>query len=1303
MNKFLAAALTILFAVVFSFGQTTTGQLTGTVSGPDGVLPGATVTATDNKTGKAVTVTADEEGGFRFQQLEFGTYTVVVTASGFKTFTANELKIDVGREYKLEPRLEVGSVQENVTITAGADVVTSTTAQVSNTVSPQQILSLPLVTRNPLSLTALQAGVSANSAQVTTINGMRTTFTNITRDGINIQDNFIRTNATDFAPGRPSVDDTGEFTITTTNAEADQGYGGAQIRLVTPRGTKDFHGALFAYNRNSKFAANNFFNNRSPNPSISAKPPFRNRNQYGGKLSGPLWVLGFGEGVPTLYKDKAYFFFAYEGIKDPQSTATNGTRTILTPSALGGAFKYNRTNTTDVTPFCPSQAIGTLCTIPNILSYVRSLGGAFTALPSTTDPVILARVLSQLPTESNFTGGDNLNTAGYRLIRRSDQTRDQYSSRIDVDIDDKNTFHGIYNYNKELNLRPDADTTKFTVVPGVEQFSTNIQFTMAYRRIISSNFVNEVRGGVFTSEVPFDRTDDVPDLFFGSGTLGNTVATSAGIVSNPENTFMTQGRNTKTFNFQDNADYVWGKHTFRFGGQSQIFRVNSYNDAAIVPIASLGTAGTPFALTTTNIGGIGGINATQLATANGLLALFGGVINQRQQSFNIGDLAQGFQPGVRQFQPFRFENHSLYFSDRWSVTRELTLTLGVRYELFPALRLNNSLALEPILDENDVIGSLVDRAGQTQVLGGNAGRKNAYYKTDYNNFAPNIGFAWAPNFEKGVLGYLLGQNKTVIRGGYSQIFGNDSIVTSINNAGVGTPGLARTTVTEAVSTFAQNGLGTVTPPTFIPPPRSYLFNNGQQNNFATVFGIDPNLETPMIEQYSFGVQREFFGNTALEVRYVGSRSKNLVRGIDLNQIDIFNNGFLNDFLRAQQNFAASRAINAATATPFCGVAGSAPNCTPLTIFQNGGAIAPGRLPVGTNGTQGVSLATFVANIQNGTPADLALAFINSAANLNNHPCAGNRPVTVPAQPACNPNATPSIPFLRNPAAGAIDLMLNDANYNYNSLQIEIRRRFANGLYFQANYTFSKNLTNAIGTSQALFEPYLDNNNPDLDNQRADFDQTHVFNFNGIYQLPFGKGKMFLNQGGIVDKVFGGWEISGLGTWTSGAPITFVDTRGTLNRNGRSARQTPFSNLTNDQIRALGGVFEQNGNIYFINPSILNSAGQASPGYLSPVNANATFPGQVFFSNVPGQTGNVTRALLDGPKFFNVNMALLKNIRFTETMRVQLRAEAFNVFNNVNFNISAAQQLSSITSTTFGQLTSTANAARELQFAVRFEF
>ena len=519
MKKFFIGFLLLVFSSVAVFAQTTTGRLSGTVSSPDGLLPGATVTATDNTTGKSLTTITSGDGAFLFSQVEFGVYTVKVTASGFKSFIANSVKIDVGREYTLTPTLEIGSVEESVTVTAGADIITSNTAQISNTVSPQQILSLPMITRSPLALTTLQAGVQSNPFQGTSINGQRTTMTNITRDGVNIQDTFIRSNATDFAPGRPSVDDTAEFTITTTNQEADQGAGGAQIRLVTPRGTKDFHGAVFAYNRNSGFAANSFFNNRTPNLAdgsrspTAIKPPFRNRNQYGAKVSGPFWVPAFGEGTPFFHKNKAFFFFSYEGIIDPVTAAA--TRTILTPSARGGAFTYARTNSTSVTPFCPSQTIGSICTIPNILDFARTnlTGGA--TIPATIDPIVQARVISLLPTASNFTGGDGLNTAGFRLLRGSNQRRNQYASRVDIDINDLNSVLFIYNYNKEVNLRPDVDTSGFGTTPDVEQFSDNRQVTAAYRRVFSSNIVNEFRGGIFKTIVPFDTTFTPPAFHLG--------------------------------------------------------------------------------------------------------------------------------------------------------------------------------------------------------------------------------------------------------------------------------------------------------------------------------------------------------------------------------------------------------------------------------------------------------------------------------------------------------------------------------------------------------------------------------------------------------------------------------------------------------------------------------------------------------------------------------------------------------------------------------------------------------------------
>jgi hypothetical protein len=1300
MKRITIVVLFLLLCGATQFAQTPTGSLTGVVSSPDGgVLPGATVEVKFNETGKTQSQTTGSDGAFQFSQLEPGLYTVTVKSQGFKTFVASAVKIDIGREYNLPTALEVGSVQETVTVTAGADVITSTSAQVTSVVSPQQILSLPLIARNPLDLTLLQAGTASNPSQNTSINGLRTTMTNITRDGISINDQFIRANATDFAPGRPSVDDTGEFTLATSNQEADLGSGGAQIILVTPRGTKDFHGALFAYNRNSDFAANNFFNNRS-----GVERPFRNRNQYGGKVSGPFWVPGFGEGTPMFFKDKGYFFFAYEGIKDPLSQRY--TRTIFTPQARTGVFQFPRAAAGSVINSggisCPSGAVGSICTVSNIFTFAQGLG--FPNIASGVNPVIQQLVLDPMPTAGNTPGGDSLNTTGYGFNRAFDTTRKTYTGRFDVDATSKDSVSFVYSWNKENVLRPDVDTGNFTPSPDVTQYSKNKTATISYRRVISNNIVNEGRWGIFTSEVPFDRISDYPAYFLGSqGTqslgavLGNGVnnQTAPGLIEQP-NIFTDQGRNNKLFALADNVSWVVGKHSLKFGGQFQLYKVNSYNDVLTVPNYILGV--TPSTIFTTghfaNTGGTGSlINTTSLNTLQQMFAILAGTVNQRVQGFNTTSPTSGYQV-ARNLSPFRNSNHALYVSDRWSAMRGLTLTFGLRWEIYPALKLNNGLSLEPVLSNpDDPAASLLAGNGTYNVIGTNAGKEFLYYKTDYNNFAPSIGVAYTPHFEGGIGKMIFGsEGKSVLRGGYSQIYGNDSIITSLNatlSANVGLGRASNSLLSPTGTTVLDDRLGAANPtipaPAFIPPPRTFLQNNSAGQGFFGIANVvDPHLQIPKIEQYSFGFQREFWGNTAFEARYVGSRSKNLARGLDLNQIDVVGNGFLSDFQRAQANLALSIAANGGNvnnSTPFC--AGVTAGCVPLTIFQNGGTGAPGRLAVGT----GVTLAQFRTALQGGTVADFAQTFITN--NLNNHPT------------VASPGLSPFVKFYPNPNTGQIELFTNAGFFNYNSLQLEVRRRFAEGLYFQANYTFSKNLTDTVGTSQQLFEPYLQGQNPDLDVQRADFDQTHVFNFNGIYQLPFGKGKWLLNYGGLADKILGGWELSGLWQWSTGAPISFVDSRGTLNRGARSTRQTPFSTLTNEEIRALAGVFEANGRIYFIDPSIIGANGAASTGYIYPgLNSNAAFAGQAFFNVGPGQTGNVTRTLINGPRTFNVNLALLKNIRFTESIRVQLRAEAFNAFNNVNFRPNT--QLSNITSTTFGQITSTA-AARQMQFAVRFEF
>jgi hypothetical protein len=284
------------------------------------------------------------------------------------------------------------------------------------------------------------------------------------------------------------------------------------------------------------------------------------------------------------------------------------------------------------------------------------------------------------------------------------------------------------------------------------------------------------------------------------------------------------------------------------------------------------------------------------------------------------------------------------------------------------------------------------------------------------------------------------------------------------------------------------------------------------------------------------------------------------------------------------------------------------------------------------------------------------------------------------------------------------------------LQTEIRRRFSNGFHLQANYTFQKTLTNASGVGQTNFEPNLSNLFPEIEYSRADYDATHVFNLNTIYELPFGRGKRWFSDVGGLDRLVGGWQVTSILQMATGAPITITDPRGTLTR--RNARQTANSNLSKDEIKDLIGIFRTPCGVFFINPAVIDlnqtalangqcgslltggATGRGARGF-----GQSTFPGQVFFNVQPGQTGTLERAFINGPLYVNWDASLIKNIRITERTKFQLRFEAFNVLNRANFFATQFGNLN-INSTNFGRISTTftsSGAQRVIQFAGRFEW
>ena len=736
------------------------------------------------------------------------------------------MKIDVGRDYTLNPMLEAGNISENVTVVAGADVINAANAELSNTVSPRQIQELPLNGRNPLNLITLQAGTAANGAQGTSINGQRPSATNITLDGLNIQDNFIRANASSFTQIAVSTDDVAEFTLTTQNAGGDQGFGASQVQLVTPRGSNEFHGALFEYNRNSLFGANTFFNNAAGNYSATdplvlagtkqagaAKNPktFRNFNQFGGKIGGPV------------LKNKLFFFFNYEGQRDRVSQSS--LRTVLTPSARQGLFTYidNGGVTRQINLF----------TLP--IANVTTAGAP--PVPTSVNSLIQSRFLANIPAGNSIEAGDQRNTTGYRFNQSADTDYNNITGRGDYDLNANNSVNFIYKRQRLTGFIPDfADGNGFSTIPAAGQNVPGDSYVGAWRSTISANFTNEVRAGYGHVFPGFPQLQPEPANFF-----------VLPLVTNPESTFLFQGRDTKTYTLQDNADYFWGNHNLSFGFQSQFNSALRLNRGGVLLSSTIGVGTTTPQITTAQFNTAalfpGGIGTTDRANANALFALLGGIVNAQAQTFNVIDASGGLVPGEGFRQDYAYSNYNLYLQDQWKLAPRLTIGLGLRYEIWPAVRERNGVLSEVIIPQGmTATQALLDPNGGLQTAGTNLGN-GKLFKTDKNNFAPSFSIAYQPQFTNKFLNSLLpGDGRTVIRGGYRLSYVNDEFLKATSGEGDQNSGKRENAGLVNLNIRADQVTPLATPSILI--PRTFVQNNARLGGLNSVAMTDPNIQLP---------------------------------------------------------------------------------------------------------------------------------------------------------------------------------------------------------------------------------------------------------------------------------------------------------------------------------------------------------------------------------------------------------------------------------------------------------------------------
>jgi len=1212
----LAVFVTLVMGAIPVLAQVPTGSIVGTVlDAQKASIAGADVTVTSMETGVAYTTKTASNGGYAVSSLNFGLYKVQASKEGFKTATISNLKLDASAQLSVPPIvLEVGSRTETVVVEAGAaEEVQTTSAEVGAQIGKEQLEDLPIANRQPMGLVALEPGVVNNGTSGTIINGQRASFSSVTLDGINIQDNFIRQGDIDFSPNQLFLSQTSEMHINTQNGDPSVGGGASAVSIVTPRGTNSWHGEGFWYYQTNKWNANPWFNN-----AFGAPNALLNQNQYGGKGGGPI------------IKNKLFIYGSFEELKSPGTTLQ--TATVFTSGAVAtGQFQYHPTNNPT------SLATVNLLTLEN-----TSRGGASPVF--TIDPAIAA-LIARIPSNAvvnNLNGaGDGINTGGFSFNARNDATLKNTGFRADYTPTEHNSFSTSYFWNRQIFLRPDIDTT-FNTTPIVSNFDAINFLSSAWRWSPNSNFTNEVRFGFDLAPATFDTKQKFGSSFIDGGNLAFT---------SPDPNFFFQGRNTHTWSWQDNANLLRGNHSISVGMQVQRVTIDAVNDAGTSADFGLGfSTGNNFGLTSGDFPAGSPISANDLADANTFLATFGGFVSTRSQTFNVTSPTSGFVPLAGQERNLRQNDWGFYAGDQWRYRPNLTVTYGFRWEYLSPFNEAKGLMLEPIPGIGQSMEQTLLSDATVSFVGGKSGRRP--YGKDTHDIAPNIGIAWDP----------FGNGKMSVRAGYSIHFVNDDLATAVLNAVNGNAGLSSSA--QDLNTVATvSGVNTLPAAAVFPPP-PFLIPTTFSQNAANLgiggnagFGISPNLTTPYVQDWNLSVQREIGFKTTLTVSYLGNHGTNLIRGLDINQVIINQNGLLSSFNVARNNCFASIAAGGGCDPNFSG-AGSEP--------ASGILYDSTFAPFLTNG--------LVQNrIQFGEVGDLADIFhVNQIEDF-------------PGQ------------FTLNDLIRGGDLIENFSSSSYNAGVVQVQRRFSGGLFFQGSYTFSKVIDDADG-SQSNFAPLIDNANPRASRGRASFDVTHAIKANFDYGLPFGKGQRWGSNNTILDRVLGGWKISSVFTLQSGAPFSFLSARGTVNRNGRSGGETASAGLSTTQLRndikltfpttSVGPIL--------INPSFIGSNGRAAgPDGLTcaPLVPNG------FCNPLPGQQGNLARNQFNGPMFFDQDLSILKTIPIRERISLLLRGDAFNVFNHPTFAVGNQN----INSSTFGHITSTSNSARGLQVGAKLIF
>jgi hypothetical protein len=1253
----------------------TSGGLNGIVKDPnEAIIQGATVVVRNTATNLTRTAVTNDDGRWTVTQLPIGQYVISYEKAGFKKTAVSNIDVEAAVTRNIEVTLEVGVSDVYVDVLADQPLVQAESAAVSRQITGEQLTRTPTSTRSFTGLLSSESGVSSELSQVgvagtgnvsPSVNGTRTTSTSLFFNGVDATN--ITSNEGSLTDNiSPAPETLQEVKLQTSLYDASTGRsGGGNFQLITKAGGNSFNGSAYYYLQNKAFNSNEFFLKESGN-----EKPRADRTETGFTLGGPV------------VKDKFFFFGGYQ-FTDANTglVPTARTRTVL-PLALT-ALGNDRSKAAIAAAFNQyNGCAGTTCLqasdISDVAFRIFNLKNAVTGgyyIPTITNSRALGLVDQTGTGTYQFGGFPSITT---RTLQRNNPLvevisvepskfrQHQFTGRLDGQLSSNNTLSGTLFYANFPGLDSFPDPNSLVSPTTLRRDDRNRTLSIANTHIFSPYLVNEIRFGVFSLNNTRELTEDFSTGEFTNEFIG---------VTNPASTFDTSvattrlghyvGRNNisnfsfggpndsfnrrkqLTYSLANNVNWISGNHSIKFGGEfkSHQFQTNLPEE-----------------------------QATEFEKFDSFTQLLTGNATEADTQYGITDKS------------FRFRDYGFYITDDWKLSRKASLNLGLRYELFlwpteknghfgnfdlaPYLPCFSPTGGSNALCDNPAPGFIVPRnvsqtglsildtaiAG-TQVVDSD----HTLNGQDTNNFAPRIGFAYAIS------------NKLVIRGGYGLFYDRPSAA-FINTVFSNYPFLREVEITVPSGNVpiatAFSGVPTNIPlsdwlpfrivrgggangayqirdntPVFVdargtPQGAGCVVATGLnciRGNIAETFefrAVDRDLKTPFIHQWNAGVQYELANNLMFEARYVGTKGKNLLIAKALNQGFDLNDPSTPDHIYERFNQAY--------------VAAGSPN-GPLNTGSTARARGTGR----------------------------AFGFFNSVT--------GQTDLNLSSANGTYINFEARVPILGFNVPEAL-LLQSVGTSDYHGGQFSLTKRLSRGLQFNVAYTFSKaidTMSSDPGSTAGSGKPDVPNTGfiaqGDANNLRnnrgpSDFDRTHRFSTNFVWEVPIGDADSRWARG---------WSISGFFQAQSGSPFTVFASEPEI------ANVSQLTNLA----RGSGGIYRPG----FGRPNLTCSADEvvsnASTTNLNVINAGC-------FTSPLGGFGNLGRNTFRGPMQKRLDLSFVKNTKLNDRMSVEIGFDLFNVFNTINFANPNSDLQDSVD---FGVITNTVGGPRVGQLRAKFRF